>query len=185
MSDYHFSIRPSNGDGTIDWSSGIGTGGYVLDSFEPGVTAKLTRFPNYWKEGAGHADSIEILSLIDVTARQNAAMNGDVDIIDRVDPKTVNLMERVPNLNVQENTGTLHYTFPMRLDVAPFDNYDLRMALKYAVKRQELVDKILLGHGALGNDHPISTANPYHNGCLLYTSPSPRDRQKSRMPSSA
>ena len=23
------------------------------------------------------------------------------------------------------------------------------------------------------------------NGCLLYTSPSPRDRQKSRMPSSA
>ena len=34
------------------------------------------------------------------------------------------------------------------------------------------------------------TPNPYdmekvHNGCLLYTSPSPRDRQKSRMPSSA
>ena len=25
----------------------------------------------------------------------------------------------------------------------------------------------------------------YHNNCLLYTSPSPRDRQKSRMPSSA
>ena len=25
----------------------------------------------------------------------------------------------------------------------------------------------------------------YPNGCLLYTSPSPRDRQKSRMPSSA
>ena len=24
-----------------------------------------------------------------------------------------------------------------------------------------------------------------HRGCLLYTSPSPRDRQKSRMPSSA
>ena len=27
--------------------------------------------------------------------------------------------------------------------------------------------------------------NAYKNGCLLYTSPSPRDRQKSRMPSSA
>ena len=26
---------------------------------------------------------------------------------------------------------------------------------------------------------------PYQGGCLLYTSPSPRDRQKSRMPSSA
>ena len=32
------------------------------------------------------------------------------------------------------------------------------------------------------------TINIYYgngNGCLLYTSPSPRDRQKSRMPSSA
>ena len=27
--------------------------------------------------------------------------------------------------------------------------------------------------------------HPYYNTCLLYTSPSPRDRQKSRMPSSA
>ena len=31
-----------------------------------------------------------------------------------------------------------------------------------------------------------NAARPVHiNGCLLYTSPSPRDRQKSRMPSSA
>ena len=29
------------------------------------------------------------------------------------------------------------------------------------------------------------TGNPYFTTCLLYTSPSPRDRQKSRMPSSA
>ena len=30
-----------------------------------------------------------------------------------------------------------------------------------------------------------STLRPVYGGCLLYTSPSPRDRQKSRMPSSA
>ena len=32
--------------------------------------------------------------------------------------------------------------------------------------------------------NPISNIPP-HKSCLLYTSPSPRDRQKSRMPSSA
>ena len=31
----------------------------------------------------------------------------------------------------------------------------------------------------------IFTGNVLRMGCLLYTSPSPRDRQKSRMPSSA
>ena len=35
------------------------------------------------------------------------------------------------------------------------------------------------------NEHKESLANLKLSDCLLYTSPSPRDRQKSRMPSSA
>ncbi|MEM8811691.1 MAG: ABC transporter substrate-binding protein [Pseudomonadota bacterium] len=161
VSDYHLLIMPS-ADGKIDPTSGIGTGGYIIENFEPGVRVKANRNPNYYKDGAAHFDSIEILSLLEVTARQNALMNGDVEAIDRVDPKTVNLMARNPNISMLEKTGTLHYTFPMRLDSPPFDNYDLRMALKLIVKRQEMVDKILFGHGALGNDTPISTANRFH-----------------------
>jgi len=166
VSDYHFAIRPSNGDGTIDWASGIGTGGYVLKNFEPGVRAEGTRYDAYWKQDAGHVDSVTLLSIVDATARQNALMNGEVDVIDRVDPKTVHLLAKVPTINIVESTGTLHYTFPMRLDTKPFESYDLRMALKLSVKRQEMVDKILLGHGVVGNDTPISVANQYHNDDL-------------------
>ena len=36
-----------------------------------------------------------------------------------------------------------------------------------------------------GLEGMIIALDPGHIGCLLYTSPSPRDRQKSRMPSSA
>lgn len=162
LSDYHLLILPAGDDGKIDPTAGIGSGGYVIESYEPGVRLLGKRFANYWKEGRAHFDEVELISIIDATARQNAVMNGDVDAIDRVDPKTVDLLGRVPTLGILERTSTLHYTFPMRSDAAPFDNYDLRMAVKLAVKRQELVDKILLGHGALGNDHPISTANRYH-----------------------
>lgn len=166
VSDYHLLILPAGADGKIDPVAGIGTGPYKLGKFEPGVRAIFARNPNYWKEGRGHFDEIETLSLLDTAARQNAVMNGDVDVINRVDPKTVALLARVPTLNILEVTGTLHYTFPMRLDVPPFDNFDLRMAVKYAVKRQEMVDKILLGHGVIGNDHPISVANQFHNAEL-------------------
>ena len=161
VSDYHLAIMPVV-DGALSVNTGVGTGGYILEAFDPGVRAKFKRNPNYWKAESAHFDEFELISIIDVAARQNAMMNGDVDVIDRVDPKTVALMGRAPNLEILETTGTLHYTFPMRLNVAPFDNYDLRMALKYSIKRQELIDKILLGHGALGNDHPISTANRFH-----------------------
>ena len=162
MSDYHFKILPSK-DGVADYSNGIGTGGYVIENFEPGIKLEASRFPNYWKEDAAYFDGLVQTSVIDVVARQQALMNGEADAIDRVDAKTVDLLAQAPHIKIVENTGTLHYTFGMRLNVEPFGDYDLRMALKSAIKRQELVDKILLGHGALGNDHPISTANQYVN----------------------
>ncbi len=165
VSSGQFPIVPAK-DGVLDWQSYIGTGGYTLENFEPGVRASLKRQPNYFKSDRAHFDEVEMISLLDTTARQNAVMNGSVHSISRVDPKTVHLMARVSNLKIVEATGTLHYTFPMRVDVAPFDNNDLRMAVKLSVDRVALVKKILLDHGVLGNDHPISTANPYHNGDL-------------------
>ena len=36
-----------------------------------------------------------------------------------------------------------------------------------------------------GWEYSVTGVGISNNGCLLYTSPSPRDRQKSRMPSSA
>ena len=163
LSDYHFAILPDF-KGAADWQAGFGTGGYIIERFEPGVRATFKRNPNYFKAGAAHFDEVEIIALVDTTARQNAVMNKEVHAINRVDPKTVHLLGRNPNLSILEVTGTLHYTFPMRVDQKPFDNYDLRMAVKLSVDREALVNKILLGHGALGNDHPISASQANHNG---------------------
>lgn len=165
LSDYHLLILPSEG-GKIDPVAGIGTGPYVIENYEPGVRVIASRNPNYYKADRAHFDDVEVLSIVDVTARQNALMNGSVHAIDRIDPKTAGLMGRAPGMRLMEQAGYLHYTFPMRVDQAPFDNYDLRMALKLSVKRQELIDKILLGHGTMGNDHPISSAVPFHAGDL-------------------
>jgi peptide/nickel transport system substrate-binding protein len=42
LTDYHLPIMPSDGEGKVDWASGIGTGPYKLDEFEPGIRAKFT-----------------------------------------------------------------------------------------------------------------------------------------------
>ena len=161
VSDYHLLIMESDGAGGVDPTSTGGTGGYVVQTFEPGVRAIHTRNPNYWKEGRAHFDEYHLLSILDAPARQQALMSGEVDFIDNVTPNTLALMERVPNLTVLQTTGTQHYTFPMRVTSEPFSNYDLRMALKFAINRQELVDKILLGAGAVGNDVPVNASMPY------------------------
>ncbi|MEG9862910.1 MAG: ABC transporter substrate-binding protein [Parvularculales bacterium] len=166
ISDYHLLIMPSEGGEIVDPQSGVGTGGYIIDVYEPGVRFKGRRNPNYFKSDRAHFDEIEGLAIIDPNARQTALLNGSVHAIDRVDPKTVALLSRASNVKIAEKASTTHYTMPMRVDAAPFDNYDLRMALKLSVKRQELVDKILLGHGSLGNDHPISPADRFFDASL-------------------
>lgn len=153
VTDYHLPILPSK-DGVADWQNGIGTGPFMLEAFESGVRIKAKRNPNY------HADvffdEVEALSIVDVTARTNALLAGEVDYIDRCDLKTVALLEKVPEVEVDSTTGFAHYVAPMNVTQAPFDNVDVRTALKWAIDRQEIVDKVLLGHGRPGNDDPIA-----------------------------
>jgi peptide/nickel transport system substrate-binding protein len=162
MSDYHLAIRPSTGDG-IDVASPVGAGAYTVDSFDPGVRATGKRFANFHDDSKGHFDSFEILAIVDPTARQNALVTGEVDAIDRIDLKTAALLKRQKHVEVESVTGTQHYTFPMRVDTAPFDNVDVRLALKYSVDREALLKTVLKGYGQLGNDTPIAPANRFFN----------------------
>ncbi len=161
LSDYHVAIMPAVGDG-VDWKSATGTGAFVLESYEPGVRTTLKRNPNFFKTGYGHFNEAEIIAIADVAARTNALTTGEIDAMDRVDLKTVNLLQRRKGIRVEETSGTQHYTFAMRTDTAPFDNNHVRLALKFAINRKALIRTILRGHGALGNDQPIGRSNPYY-----------------------
>ena len=166
-----FAIYPAK-DGSIDWQSG-GSGPYILKDNNPGIRLLFERNPNYWKDDRAHADTIEILSVIDSTARNNALLTNAVDVIDQVNLNTLGLLSRNPAITVEEGAGPLHYVFPMRTQMAPFDNPHLRKALKYALNREEMVEKILSGHGVVGNDHPIGPSYRYHASDIEQTAYDP------------
>lgn len=147
--------------GTVDFQDGMGTGGYKLVEYEPGVRVLAQRNPNYWKADRAHFDQIEITFMSDVTARTTALMTGQVDVINKPDRKTAHLLEKNKNLKLVNVPGGLLYTFPMLCDTAPYNNNDLRMAVKYSVDRQQMLDTILRGYGTLGNDHPIAPIVKY------------------------
>jgi len=160
LADYHLTIQPAGTKGA-EFEKGVGTGAFQLVSFEPGVRAFVKRNPNYWKQGRGHFDEVETLGIADFNARTNALKTGQVDFINRCELKTVHLLQRAPNLQIIRTTGTRHYTMPMRCDVAPYDNNDVRLALKYAVDREQMVKLILRGYGKIGNDHPIGPSQQF------------------------
>ena len=161
MSDYHLNICPSKGDGTVDWESGIGTGGYILVEHEPGVRTLTKRNPNYWKEGMAHFDEVEILQIADPSARSNALRTDAIDAMNNVEVKTISRLKKIAGINIQATTGNKQITLPMHTNVAPFDDNNVRLAIKHIVDREQWLDKVVYGYGQLGNDNPIGPANIY------------------------
>ncbi len=164
MTDYHLIVQPDGG--VNDPAGAIGTGPYILKDYEMGVRFVFEKNPNYWDSELGHASTVEVLVLNDDTARTSALQSGQVDMINRVPPRVAGLMDRLPNVDVRTTSGPGHYVFIMHCDTAPFDNKDLRLALKYAINREELVEKILFGYGSVGNDTPINGSYPYFSDDL-------------------
>jgi peptide/nickel transport system substrate-binding protein len=160
MSDYHLPIGIAT-DGKVDWQAGIGTGGYKIDNLEYGVRLDASRHPNYWRDDRAWFESFEFIEVADLTTLMNGIATGEFDLIDRIDLKAKALLEQAGNIVVEETTGTQHYTFPMFCDTGPFDDVNVRLALKLAIDREEMVQKILFGHGRVANDHPIAPPNQF------------------------
>ena len=161
MTDYHLAICPANEDGTLDWQSGMGAGPYKIASHEPGVSTAMERHDGWHREGA-YFDALNYVILNDPNARQTAIVTGEVDAISSVDLKTLSLMKRDKNIEIDNVPSGSAITLPMFCDVAPYDDVNVRLALKYAINREELVQKILHGTGTVGNDYHVSPGMPYY-----------------------
>ena len=163
LSAYGLIIAPAGTEEQTWNEPGLGTGPYRLKSFNPGVRSEVERNPNHYRDDEGFFDSAELLNIQDQASRTNAIRSGEVDVINRPDPKTAHLLAKIPGIVLTEVPGNQHYTMPMRMDTDPFTNNDIRLAVKYGVPRQEILKKILGGYGYLGNDHPIGKGQAYFN----------------------
>jgi peptide/nickel transport system substrate-binding protein len=163
LSDYHFLVVP---DGFTDWARPIGTGAFKFESYEPGVRSRFVRNENYWKPNCGNVDAVEVIVINDISARTNALISGQVHAINRVDFKTVDLLKRSKNLQIIQSAGGQHFTFLMDCTQGPYTDNNVRLAIKYAIDREQMLKTALRGYGRLGNDHPIPQSNPFYNAAL-------------------
>jgi len=141
---------------------GVGTGPFRLKEFKPGITSTWVRNENYFKDGLPYLDEIEIFPIVDRTARTNAIMSGDIDVMSNADPKTVGLLRRTAGVEVISTKAGSHTLISCQTELSPADNEELRMALKYAMDREKTLRSVYKGLGQLGNDHNVHPQDPFY-----------------------
>ena len=159
FADYHVLIVPN---GFKDFSKPDGTGAFQLESFEPGVRVLTKNKGNYWKPNRGNFDSIELRYIPDAAARVQALISGQIDAGNRLDAKTVALVMKAPTVNVVRTKGTGNrFAFVALCDNDPYSNADMRLALKYGIDRQKIIDNVYKGFATVGNDTTVAPSQKY------------------------
>jgi peptide/nickel transport system substrate-binding protein len=129
----------------------VGTGPFKFDSFTPGQQSVFTRFNHYWQKGRPYLDRIVMIDFPDTTARTNALLSGQVDVIDNVPAAEMSTVSASGLTILDSPTGTW-LPFTMRVDVPPFNDVRVRQAMRLIVDRKQMVEQALDGHGGVGND---------------------------------
>ena len=156
---FHFHIVK---EGTTDFNAGIGTGPYKVKEFKPGVRSIAVRNEGYWKPGRPYLDEIEFIGIGDESARINALLSGELDLVGTVNPRSVQRVSESPGHAVFETRAGLYTDLVMRREGGPGGNPDFVLAMKYMFDREQMKRSITLGHSVVANDQPIDPTNRFH-----------------------
>ncbi len=139
-------------DGETNFKNPVGTGPFMFESFTPGQQSVFKKNPNYWVSGQPYVDELKIISIDDPTARLNALLNGDIDAMAQLPTAQAKAHAQTGDMFVLSGKSPQPMMFYMDTTKAPFNDPDVRMAIKLIADRQALVDGALNGYGQLGND---------------------------------
>jgi len=132
----------------------IGTGAFKLKSYTEKKSAELVRFPEYWG-GAAPLDGLRLTFYESSTPAVLALKAGQIDLAQQLTPPEASPFAGNSRFTTYALPTAAHRMFCMRVDKAPFTDSRTRRAVALVLNRPDLIQRLLLGKGTLGNDSPF------------------------------
>jgi len=162
----------------------VGTGPFTLEEFSPGerVVLKRRTDPPYWRMGADgeplpYLDEIVYIDMgHEISAHVAAFQAGTVNVITEPELGHFLALRDDPNANVIGTPTAMAQVLRMRVDKEPWDDNQVRTALKYCVDREKILKMAYYGEGVVGADYHVCPIHPAY--CEV--GPLPFDPQKAK-----
>lgn len=160
LTDYRLMIIPDGSGDTIA-RTGIGTGPFKLEKFDPRGTTTLVANADYFL-GAPGVERMEIIGISDANARLQALLGGQIDFLPGLTRQQRQLVERSNRHKVHRvETGNWR-GIVFKADSKPFDDARVRKAMRMAVDRKAMLE-IAVGAdgGSTSCDTPVGPKDQY------------------------
>lgn len=136
----------------------IGTGPFMMESFNQSRGANFVRNPHYWGDQA-LPQRVEIVFYADEQPAAAALQAGAIDVLAQFTVSNSPQLLDGP-YNVNRVRGSSHRALSMRCDQTPFTAKAVRQAIALTLDRQAIVEALFRGYAQVGNDSPFAPAFP-------------------------
>jgi len=159
LMDPRLRIIPEGSGETVD-QTGIGTGPFKVEKFDPDGITVLTAYEGYW-EGPPALARVEVIGVPDAQARLQAFLSGQLDMERGIAPVLRRALDKSLRYQLLEIPTGNWMGLAFRTDMAPFDDPRVRRALRLVVDRDEMLDLALDGGGVVSCDTPVAPNDQY------------------------
>ncbi|MFH1604940.1 MAG: ABC transporter substrate-binding protein [Pseudomonadota bacterium] len=130
----------------------IGTGPFMVKSFEPGKMIRLVRNPNYWRRGRPYLDGIDMPIISSTSTRHLAFLAGDTDIYTPSATLYKEVKAKLPDAICEVGLSYAYTQLLMNPAVPPFGDQRVRKAFALAIDRDAVVKTKGAGLDRIGGE---------------------------------
>lgn len=150
-------IVPQGSTGEGLRAHGIGTGPFSVEKFVPGEEPSVfRRNERYRQRGLPLVDTLELRAIPEEAARVAALQRGQIDVVMDIPLTSVTALARDRGVSVIRARSPFVLTMACWTDTSPFDDNRVRLAMKYCIDRQRMLQVVLGGFGDVANDNPVA-----------------------------
>jgi peptide/nickel transport system substrate-binding protein len=129
-----------------------GTGPFKYKSFAAGQRSVFGRNPHYWRHGLPYIDTLSIIDFPDTVSLQDALITGQIQAAGTLDPAQMPTLSTHSGIDAIASPAGTIVPFTMRVDQPPFNDVNVRQAMRLAVDRPQFIASALDGSGSLASD---------------------------------
>ena len=155
---YNAIILPADYAGDFEQTFN-GTGPFKLEKFAAKVGASFVRNDGYWGPKA-LPDRTEFTFFADIQPQILALQGGQIDVISQLPVLAGVGLLTDPNVDIIALKSVAHQQVHMRCDMDPFQDARVRRAIALCLDRPRIVQGLMKGKAAIGNDSPFAAAYP-------------------------